>query len=339
MPKLKLALYWASACGGCDVAVLDVNEKILDVAALADIVLWPVATDFKYRDVEAMPDKSIDVCLFNGAIRSTEHEHIAKMLRAKTKVMVAFGSCACFGGIPSLGNLSNREEIFNVVYKETPSTDNPGGVIPQRESVVEGHKLTLSENYDTVYSLEQIMPVEYFVPGCPPTVDQILKVVTALATNALPAPGSFIASNKSLCDECYRKKEDKKITKLYRIHQIKPDPERCLLEQGVVCCGPATRGGCGAQCIKANMPCEGCFGPPPGVIDQASKLVSAISSIYQANDEKDVKRMVEEMVDPVGRFSRFVMSNSLLRRKRMPLSGAPDSVREKQQAAAEVTSR
>ncbi|MEM2975826.1 MAG: oxidoreductase, partial [Candidatus Bathyarchaeia archaeon] len=78
MNKLKFAFYWAASCGGCEIAVLDINEKILDVVGLADIVFWPVAMDIKYKDVENMPDKSIDVCFFNGAIRTEEQEYMAK---------------------------------------------------------------------------------------------------------------------------------------------------------------------------------------------------------------------------------------------------------------------
>jgi F420-non-reducing hydrogenase small subunit len=100
--KLKIAFYWAASCGGCEVAVLDVNEKILDIVAAADIVFWPVAMDIKYKDVEAMPDKSIDACFFNGAIRTEENEKIAKLLRKKSKILVAFGSCANDGCVKSL---------------------------------------------------------------------------------------------------------------------------------------------------------------------------------------------------------------------------------------------
>ena len=92
--KLKIAFYWAASCGGCEVAVLDVNEKILDVVAAADIVFWPVAIDVKYKDVEAMPDKSIDACFFNGATRTEENQKMAKLLGQKSKILVAFGSCA-----------------------------------------------------------------------------------------------------------------------------------------------------------------------------------------------------------------------------------------------------
>jgi F420-non-reducing hydrogenase small subunit len=315
MAKLKLALYWSAACGGCDVAVLDINEKILDVANLADIVFWPIALDFKYHHVEAMPDKSIDVCLFNGAVRSTEQEHIAKLLRAKSKVMVAFGSCACFGGIPALANFASRAEIIERAYIEAPSNENPNKTLPQTKWKVDEGELTLPELYDDVLTLAQVVPVEYFVPGCPPTVDLILKVVNALATNSLPPPGAVIASEKTLCDECDRKKENKKITRIYRTHEIIPDPQKCLLEQGLLCMGSATRGGCGALCVKVNIPCRGCFGPPAGVADQGAKLVSAIASIYQTKGKEDIERMVNEVVDPAGTFYRFGMSISMLKRK------------------------
>lgn len=316
MAKLKLALYWAGACGGCDVAVLDVNEKILDVANLADIVFWPIALDFKYHHVEAMPDKSIDVCLFNGCIRSSEQEHIAKLLRDKSKAMVAFGSCACFGGIPALANFTTRAEIMDRVYLEAPSNENPNKTLPQTKVKVAEGEITLPELYDNVYTLVQVVPVEYYVPGCPPTVDLILKVVNALATNSLPPIGAVIASEKTLCDECDRKKENnKKITKIYRTHEIIPDPNKCLLEQGLLCMGAATRGGCGALCVKVNIPCRGCFGPPPGVADQGAKLVSSIASIYEAKGKEDITKMVNEVVDPAGTFYRFGMSSSMLKRK------------------------
>ena len=323
MAKLKLALYWSATCGGCDVAVLDTNEKILDIANIADIVFWPIAMDFKRHHVEAMEDKSIDVCLFNGSVRNSEQEDIAKLLRAKSKIMVAFGACACFGGIPALGNFTDRAGIFERAYIEAPSNDNLGKTLPQTLTQVAEGELDLPEFFDTVLTLAQVVDVEYFLPGCPPPVDLILKVVDALATGQLPPVGSVIALDKTLCDECPRIKEEKSISKIYRPHEIIPDDKKCLLEQGIICCGPATRGGCGARCIKANMPCRGCFGPPAGVVDQGAKLVSAIASIYNAVSEEEVSRMVEEIVDPAGTFYRFGLADSLLKRKRLePSEGA-----------------
>ncbi len=125
--KPKFAMYWAASCGGCEIAVLNIHEKILDVDANFEVVFWPVAMDAKYKDVEAMADESILLTLFNGAIRNDENEHLAHLMRKKSKILVAFGSCACEGCIPGLANLSNPADIFQAAYQSvrqpSPDTD------------------------------------------------------------------------------------------------------------------------------------------------------------------------------------------------------------------------
>jgi len=319
--KLKFAFYWAASCGGCEIAVLDINEKILDVLNIADIVFWPVAMDIKYKDVEAMPDKSIDVCFFNGAIRTEEQENMAKLLRQKSKILVAFGSCAHEGCIPGLANLHNRKEIFERAYLETPSTKNSEGVTPKTEIKVPEGTLTLPEFYDTVNTLDQTVEVDYYLPGCPPPVDLIAKAVEAIAKNELPPKGSVLAPLKSVCDECPRKKENKKISKIYRVYEKIPEPEKCLLEQGIICMGPATRAGCGAQCLKVDMPCTGCGGPCPNAIEQGAAMMSALASILGVENEKDnymaVEKLINQIKDPVGTFYRYSLPHSILKRRIM----------------------
>jgi F420-non-reducing hydrogenase small subunit len=320
MEKLKFALYWTASCGGCEIAVLDINEKILDVVKLADIVLWPVALDFKYKDVEAMPNKSIDVCFFNGAIRNSENEHMAKLLRKKSKVLVAFGSCACEGGIPGLANVANKQEIFDIAYKNTPSTNNPNFITPKTSFKASEGELKLPEFYDTVKSLNQTVEVDYYLPGCPPPPELIVKAIEAIATNTLPPKGSVLAPEKPLCDDCERKRENKKISEIKRVYEVVPDTEKCFLEQGIICMGPATRSGCGTRCIKGNMPCTGCMGPCPGVIDQGAKMISALSSILGTDKEgqrtdEEVERLISQVKDPLGTFYKYSLPTSLLNRR------------------------
>jgi F420-non-reducing hydrogenase small subunit len=301
--KLKLALYWAATCGGCDVAVLDINEKILDVAAVADIYLWPIAMDFKYKDVDAWPEKFIDVCLFNGAIRNSEGEHMAHLLREKSKIMVAFGSCACFGGIPGLANVADATQVMARAYQETWSTNNPGKARPQTTVTVAEGELTLPALYNTVHSLGQTIDVDYFVPG----------------SGQLPAKGSTVGvTDKTVCDECSRHKEEKMVDGFVRPHLVMADKERCLLEQGIMCMGPATRGGCNARCLNAWMPCRGCYGPTEKVTDQGAKMLCAIASIMTASDDAAVKKTLDGIVDPLGTFYRFALPTSLLQRARTP---------------------
>ena len=319
--KLKIAFYWAASCGGCEIAVLDINEKILDVVQIADIVFWPVAMDIKYKDVEAMPDKYIDICFFNGSVRNSEQEHMAKLLRKKAKTLVAFGSCAQEGCIPGLANLHNRKEVLSKVYLESKSVSNPNGIIPQTETKVEEGILKIPQFYDTVKTLDQTVDVDYYLPGCPPPVKLIANAVDAIAKNELPPKGSVLAPLKSVCDECPRKKENKKISKIYRVHEKVPEPEKCLLEQGIICMGPATRSGCGAQCLTVDMPCTGCGGPCPNSPEQGAAMISALASILGLEEEKekysdkDVEELMDQIKDPVGTFYMYSLPSSLLRRK------------------------
>jgi F420-non-reducing hydrogenase small subunit len=320
--KLKIAFYWAASCGGCEIAVLDINEKILDVIELADVVFWPVAMDVKYNDVEAMPDKYIDVCFFNGSIRNSEQEHMAKLLRRKSKTLVAFGSCAQEGCIPGLANLHNANEILTNVYTKSKSVVNPEGVTPKPETNVNEGTLEIPRFYDTVKTLDQTVDVDYYLPGCPPPVKLIVNAVDAIAKGELPPKGSVLAPLKSVCDECPRKKENKRITKIYRVHEKVPEPEKCLLEQGIVCMGPATRSGCGAQCLTVDMPCTGCGGPCPNSPEQGAAMISALASILgledeQSHSEEEVDKLMSQIIDPVGTFYMYSLPSSLLRRKVM----------------------
>ncbi len=319
--KLKFAFYWAASCGGCEIAVLDINEKVLDVVAAADIVFWPVAMDIKYKDVEAMPDQSIDVCFFNGAIRNSENEYMAKLLRKKAEVLVAFGSCAHEGCIPGLANLHDKKEIFQRVYHETPSTRNPEGVVPANSARVKEGEIHKPEFYDTVKTLDQTVDVDYYLPGCPPPVDLIVKAVTAILKGELPAKGSVLAPTKSVCDECPRKKEEKKISKIYRVYEKVPEPETCLLEQGIICMGPATRGGCGAQCLQVDYPCTGCGGPCPNEPEQGASMLSALASILGVDEEKeesyDPEKLINQVKDPIGTFYKYSLPHSIVNRKVM----------------------
>ncbi len=316
--KLKLGLYWAASCGGCEIAVVELREKILDLDAAAEILFWPVAMDFKVKDVEAMPDGHIDVCLFNGAIRTSENEHMAHLLRRKSRVLVAFGSCAYEGCIPGLANLFDRQSIFARAYLEAPSVDNPQGVLPQPVTHVPEGEIEIPRFYNTVKTLDQVTEVDYFVPGCPPQPHQIWAVVEAILRGDLPPRGSVVgAGEKTVCDECKNQRKEKRIRKFYRYHEIIPDPEECLFDQGIICAGPATRSGCGALCPQVNQPCRGCYGPPPNVLEQGAALLSAVASVVDADTEEEAARIVGEILDPVGTFYRFSLPASLLHRSRL----------------------
>jgi len=314
MSKPKIAISWNSSCGGCDESIVDLEERILTIAPLVEFVLWPCGMDFKYSDVEALADGEITAALINGGIQNTHQAHIAHMLRKKSQYVIAFGSCAGLGGIPALANLTSMPEIFQNSYIDCPTVDNPAKIMPAVSSTVDGFTLTLPENFPSLKRLDEIIAVDYYLPGCPPTADMIFTALNALLTGTLPPKGAVLAGDKNLCYSCVRNKskpENISITKINRIHEIVADPELCFLAQGVICMGPATRDGCGYVCIKGNMPCTGCLGPLHSA-DQGAKMIGVLGGIIGGDTETDATHILESILDPAGTFYRYSTAAALL---------------------------
>ncbi len=319
--KPWVAFYWCASCGGCEEAVVDIAEKILDVVEAVNIGFWPVALDFKREDVESRPDGFFVASFVNGAVRTSEQEEMVKLLRKKSRLIFAFGSCSHLGGIPGLANLYSREEIFDYVYRKSPSTENPGETLPAENSRENGNELHLPEFYDRVYSLDQVIPVDYYIPGCAPPPDIVMNALEALLEGKLPDKGAVLSPNKALCSTCplnETKPEKLLIRELKRPHEFQADPEKCFLTQGLLCMGPATRTGCGERCIRAGMPCRGCFGPLDNALDQGLSMLSALASIldFTPQEKEELERVLGACPDPAGTLYRFSLPSSILKGKR-----------------------
>lgn len=324
--KPKFAMYWASSCGGCEIAVLNIHEKILEVDANFEVVFWPVAMDAKVKDVEAMEDGSILLTLFNGGMRTKENEEMAHLLRRKSKILVSFGSCACEGCIPGLANLSSPQSILDTAFS-TITTDNPKNLRPQYHAKVKEGEIHVPEFFPIVRTLDQVVPVDYYIPGCPPESHQIAAVIDAVIAvlqgkaELPPAHATLGAGGSTVCDECPRARNVKYIKKFMRVQDVEIDPDLCLLEQGIPCNGPATRSGCGSLCPKAAAQCIGCYGPAEGVVDYGARLITAFSSVIDSNDPVEIEKILDGIPDPVGQFYRFNLAKSLLRAARPAWSG------------------
>lgn len=318
MAKPKIAFYWCSSCGGCEESVIDLAEDLLTITSAADIVFWPIAIDAKYKDVAAMNDGEITATLINGAIRMDEQEQMARMFRKKSKLIIAHGSCAHLGGVVGLANFYKAEDVLRRVYKEVPTVNNPQGMLPKVKTIESGREVRLPCFYDNVMALDQIVDVDYYIPGCPPTPELIKKAIMMVLEDRLPPKGSVLAEKKALCDTCPRKDsrpDELRIKEFKRLHETKWDPAKCFLDQAIICLGPATRGGCEARCINANMPCRGCFGPMDNVMDQGAKSLSFLSSIIDSRDEEELKKIADSIPDPAGLFYRYSLATSMLKGK------------------------
>jgi F420-non-reducing hydrogenase small subunit len=329
--KPRLAIYWASACGGCEVSLLNIGEKILLFDDAFELVFCPCLADFKLEDVRGYPDEHIDLCLFNGAIHSTENREMAHLLRRKSRILVAFGSCAHEGCVPGLANLTSPAAILEAVYRNGAFANEPHGPYPRPASDVPEGRLELPILFETVMTLEQVEPVDYFIPGCPPEsprVWEVLELFTShfLGKTALPAAGSVLgATDAAVCEECPRERFSRQVARFYRPFEITPEPGTCLLDQGLVCMGVATRGGCGALCPRVGMGCRGCYGTPEGAVDQGARMIAALAAVLTAGSPQqseatlvaEVETAMATVIDPAGTFYRYSLAHSLLQRARV----------------------
>jgi F420-non-reducing hydrogenase small subunit len=318
MAKPKIALYWCSSCGGCEESVIDMAEDLLTIRERVDFVFWPVAIDTKYADVKEMIDGDIDVCLINGSVRMSEQEDMANLLRKKSKIIIAHGACAYIGGFYGLAQFFTKEECLDRAYTQVPSVNNPRRSLPEVYSKDGAFEFELSEFFDEVKPLNQVIDVDYYIPGCPPNPVFISKALLSILDEAPLPKGHVFADQKALCHTCSRKDskpERVQLSGFMRIHEGEWDSEKCFLAQDMICFGPSTRGGCDERCIKANMPCRGCYGPPEHVADHGSKLLSALTSILNTKDENELKTVADSLLDMGGVFYRYSLPSSLLGKK------------------------
>ena len=297
--KAKVATMWLSGCSGCHISITDFHEALLDVLELAEFEFSPVLMDVKYDEV---PD-DLDVVIIEGGIRNEENRELAEMLREKAKIVIAYGTCAVYGGIPGLGNLSTTEEIIEEAYINSASTYNEEGIIPSED---------VPHLESRVRPLGEVIDVDVNIPGCPPRADVAADaLLTLLKGEELKLPTT------NLCEVCPREKppEGMAMDKIIRQFELgKPEEELCLVPQGLVCMGPATVSLCGAECPSIGIPCRGCYGPTGKVIDQGAKMISAIGSDFGVEEDKtvDPEEVANELDDIVGTFYTFTLPAALI---------------------------
>jgi len=307
----KVAFYWNAACGGCEESVLDLGEELAAILAGAEVVLWPLVSDGKRRDVEALPDGSIAAAFLSGAVRTSEEEDWSRLLRRKSRLLVALGACAHTGGVVGLGNLSGRGEILAAAYRSAPSLERSDGSLPGEAGEP---ALALPALLPEVVPLEAVAEVDAVVPGCPPTPELLGRALALALRGDLPR-GAVLAPGHSLCEDCARRTSRPARFALEAVRDLAtsvPDPT-CFLAQGMACMGPATRGGCQAACVGVNVPCRGCFGPLPGAPDPGAAMLSALAS-QLCGDEEELGRLATQIPDPAGTFFRYGLARLPRRR-------------------------
>jgi NAD-reducing hydrogenase small subunit len=171
MPKVTVCMDWMDACAGCEMSVLDIDERIVELLKHVQLLSTPI-TDLKHP-----PKEGCDVGILSGSVSNDHQEEIARMFRERCKILIALGDCAVFGGICTMRNFFDTEDVLRRGYQETESTA-PGQEIPRSPEI--------AKLFPQVKSLNQVVKVDVNLPGCPPPADAIWYVLTELLAGRMP---------------------------------------------------------------------------------------------------------------------------------------------------------
>lgn len=169
--KPKLATCSLAGCFGCHMSLLDIDERIVELVDLVDLDKSPLDDKKEF-------DGMVDVGLIEGGCANEHNVHVLRDFRAHCRILVAVGACAITGGIPAMRNLVSLRECLEEAYLDGPTVED-GGLIPSDEDL----PLLL----DRVYPSHEIVKIDYFLPGCPPSADAIWAGLKALLTGREPS--------------------------------------------------------------------------------------------------------------------------------------------------------
>jgi F420-non-reducing hydrogenase small subunit len=303
---MKIAIEELAGCSGCTIAILDLHEALLEIVEKAEIVYAPLIMDVKD------PPEGIDIAFVTGAVRNRENEERLKLIRKRAKTLIAFGTCACYGGISGLSMLDSPEHLIQHVFRGVATT-RPDAPIPK----------DVPQFLYRAFAVGDLAKMDHYITGCPPKEMYLKKILPALIAGEVPA-----LSRKSVCSECDRIMGSVEGWKLKRRHEGVPDREHCLLGQGYLCLGAVTFGRCGASCPHSNVPCHGCNGPSLDILrepcrDIYNMMIRRIADLT-GHTEAEIEK---ETYDVAHTFYPFTIGSLIMEDK--GISKIRDLVRER----------
>jgi F420-non-reducing hydrogenase small subunit len=236
---------WLSGCSGCHIAIVDLHEKLLGLVEELELVRIPVLMDEK-----GYP--KADVGIVEGAVRS-EHDIAALVkMRESVKMLVAFGSCAVYGGPSGLGWLHEREAVMSTVFDGGPT--NAGGERPDASA---------PRLEDSVVPIDEVVEVDLYLPGCPPH-----PYFIAAGLRGAVGASELRLTPGTVCAGCQRKMVKSEGISLRPGEMAADDGTTCMLCQGIICLGSVTLNRCQSPCPNTWVACTGCAGPSLDIITE-----------------------------------------------------------------------
>lgn len=246
--KVRLNTEWLCDCGGCHVALVDLHEKILTFLDSVKIQKCPVLTDEK-----GYPEA--DIGIVTGSIRTEHDRHAALEMRKKCTTIIAFGTCAVYGGFHGAGLAHTRDEIMEHVYLKNPTT-----------RTTELPSDSISELSHVVTPIDEVIDVDLYMPGCPPHAHFIFEALSNLVSGK-----EIRSTNHTVCGGCQRVMKKTDVSTIRESHEGQSDDDICFLSQGYICLGSATLDRCLAPCPNHGAMCTGCAGPTMQILSEPTR--------------------------------------------------------------------
>lgn len=247
--KARLSIEWLSSCSGCELGIVDLHEKLLTVLAEVDLVRCPILMDTK----DYVP---AEVGLITGSVRTEHDVEAAKKMRAACNTLIAFGTCPVYGGPQGAAYPHSSAELLETAFRRNPTTQTTA--MPAN----------VPKMLDRCYPLDAVVPIDIYIPGCPPHAAYIFEGLTALLRGRTPKIGRH-----NVCYNCNRRMEKSDVDQLARGYQGPFDSQVCFLSQGCICLGSVTLDRCMAPCPQYGVPCFSCGGPSETIILEPHKDV------------------------------------------------------------------
>lgn len=287
MVTVKVAFLQNSDCWGCHQSLLNAHLGLLPVLPALEIVYWPAVVDFKYESLEAREDGEILVGFVEGSLRTKQDIEATKLMRKKCQLIIAFGSCSCYGNVHGLANTWDVQECIDRKFSQVESIADDSRGKPT-EHVPEFAK--------KIIPVDRLINVDAYISGCPPKPEAIISAVQFLLGQK-PQPMNDLA----FCNDC-------------------PIKDNCLLDQGVMCFGSITSIGCSLKCPGQGKPCVGCFGPSKTVDSRATKLKGMADNLggVSSGDKKSLLEFLSLFLN-VPLMAGFDLAGDIL--KQMKVKG------------------
>ena len=291
---VPVSFEWLSGCSGCELGVVDLHERLLKVLEAVQIVRLPILVDVKDYPKAA-------VGIITGALRTDHDIECAKKMRESCDAILAFGTCAVYGGPQGSAYAHTLDELMDSTYRKNPTTATtfvPDQNLPK----------LLEEG---VKPLDSEIDVDLYLPGCPPHAYYIFEALISLVEGREPEFGAH-----NVCYKCTRKMKHTECSSLRRMHEGPVDREQCFMSQGILCMGSATIDRCLAPCPRNGQPCTGCGGPSEHVVlephlDVRTEIATRMSKM--TNIPRD--EIIGEVERQAKTYYAYAMASPVFRQK------------------------